>query len=211
MEKLTKNMPSGIYPRTKEHRDKIKKGMEKVKEKVRESIKRRYASGEKFGFQRGNKFGATSFLGKKHTKEARRKIRKARKKQVFSTETREKFSIAHRGEKGSNWKGGRTKLGGIIRKCFKYRQWRSDVFTRDNFTCILCGKKGGWLEVDHYPKKFSKILDEYQIKSLEEALNCEELWNINNGRTLCLKCHNKTKQNKNYGKIVSNDKEKSES
>jgi len=31
------------------------------------------------------------------------------------------------------------------------------------------------------------------INSLEEALNCEELWNVNNGRTLCRKCHNKTK------------------
>lgn len=26
-------------------------------------------------------------------------------------------------------------------------------------------------------------------KTLEDAENCEELWNINNGRTLCKSCH----------------------
>ena len=40
------------------------------------------------------------------------------------------------------------------------------------------------------------IFEEYKIKSLEEALNCEEFWNINNGRTLCRKCHNLTKGKK---------------
>jgi len=30
------------------------------------------------------------------------------------------------------------------------------------------------------------------ILSKEEALSCDELWNINNGRTLCIGCHKKT-------------------
>jgi len=79
-----------------------------------------------------------------------------------------------------------------IRETFKYRQWRSDVFTRDDFTCVLCGVSKVYLEADHYPKRFIDIIREYRIKTLEEALNCEELWNINNGRTLCLLCHRKT-------------------
>ena len=85
----------------------------------------------------------------------------------------------------NKWKGGITPLRKVIRCCFEYRQWRSDVFTRDNFTCILCGVRGGYLEADHYPKMFSTIFYEYKISSLEGALNCEEFWNINNGRTLC--------------------------
>ena len=95
------------------------------------------------------------------------------------------------------WKGGITPLNNQIRQCFKYRQWRSDVFTRDDFTCQECGKRGGCLEVDHYPKSFSDIFYKNEIKTLEQALDCEEFWNINNGRTLCLNCHKKTK---NYGK-----------
>jgi len=91
-----------------------------------------------------------------------------------------------RGENHFNWKGGISLLRNRIQSLFKYRQWRSDVFTRDNFTCQICE-----IKADHYPKMFYKIRDEFNIKSLEDAENCEELWNINNGRTLCKNCHRK--------------------
>jgi len=32
-------------------------------------------------------------------------------------------------------------------------------------------------------------VSEFRIKTFEQALTCEELWNINNGETLCKKCH----------------------
>lgn len=117
----------------------------------------------------------------------------------LSETTRRKISEAQKGEKGYWWKGGITPLLWQIRNCFEYRQWRSDVFTKDNFTCRLCGIRGTYLEADHYPKMFSVIFHENKIRSLEEALNCEELWNINNGRTLCRSCHDKTKKYKHYG------------
>jgi hypothetical protein len=79
----------------------------------------------------------------------------------------------------------------IIRETFKYRQWRSDIFTRDNFTCVICGLRGVYLEADHI-KRFIDIIREYKIETLDEAIGCEELWNINNGRTLCQQCHRKT-------------------
>lgn len=78
-----------------------------------------------------------------------------------------------------------------IRQLFKYRQWRSDIFTRDNYTCVLCGKSG-YIEADHYPIRFIDIIRKHEIKMLEQALDCEELWSINNGRTLCRPCHLKT-------------------
>lgn len=95
------------------------------------------------------------------------------------------------GENNCNWKGGVTKLAEQIRKCFKYRQWRSDIFERDNYTCQECGIRGTFLEA-HHIKEFSKIMAENNIKTLEQALACEELWNINNGQTLCKECHKKT-------------------
>ena len=50
-------------------------------------------------------------------------------------------------------------------------------------------------DADHiYP--FSKILDDYNITSIEEAISCEKLWDIENGRTLCRDCH---KQTDTYG------------
>jgi len=101
------------------------------------------------------------------------------------------------GEKNPRWKGGITSLVVKIRNCFFSRQWRSDVFTRDDFTRQLCGKRGGNLEADHFPKMFSEIVSENKLLTFQDAIRCSELWNINNGRTLCEKCHNLTKKGRN--------------
>lgn len=83
---------------------------------------------------------------------------------------------------------GRTPIVEQVRKCLEYRQWRSDVFTRDDFTCQVCGERGGKLHADHI-KQFAFIIAENEIKTIEQALDCSELWNLNNGRTLCVPCH----------------------
>src|SRR4030042_2238788 len=131
--------------------------------------------------------------GKPKSEEHRRKMALLRIGTKHSEETKRKMSESHKGEKSYLWRGGITSLRKQIRSCFKYRQWRSDVFTRDDFTCQECGKRGGNLEAHHDPKTFSQILKEYNIKTLEDALVCEELWNINGGKTLCKKDHNGTK------------------
>jgi 5-methylcytosine-specific restriction endonuclease McrA len=92
-------------------------------------------------------------------------------------------------ERVGSWKGGITPLIVKIRGCFLYRQWRSDIFTRDSFLCQECGKNGG-IEA-HHIKPFSTIIEENKIKTFSEAESCEELWNINNGVTLCIGCHDK--------------------
>ena len=96
------------------------------------------------------------------------------------------------GIKNGRWKGGISSLQRQIRNFLKTRQWRSDIFTRDEFTCQVCGQKGSQLEA-HHIKSFSKILEDNKIRNIEEAIRCEELWNLNNGKTLCLKCHDKIK------------------
>ena len=141
--------------------------------------------------------------GKEMSDVAKKKLSDARKKIVgwkHSLETRGTMSLAQRRERHWNWQGGITEIKLQIRKSFKYRQWRSDVFMRDNYTCGLCGQRGVKLEADHYPKMFSEVLKEYGVNSLESADACEELWNLNNGRTLCENCHKKsgrTRNNKN--------------
>lgn len=97
------------------------------------------------------------------------------------------------GPRNPNWKNGITSLLTRIRKSFKYRQWRSDIFTRDDFTCQECGRRGCYLEAHHTPLDFTDIMELNDIKTYEQAMDCEELWNINNGITLCEGCHNETK------------------
>lgn len=97
-----------------------------------------------------------------------------------------------RGSGGSNWKGGMTPLINLIRHCFKYRQWRCDIFQRDDYTCQKCEKRGGELNVHHKDKTFTEIFYINKIRSLDDAFKCEEFWNINNGETLCVSCHRKT-------------------
>jgi 5-methylcytosine-specific restriction endonuclease McrA len=107
-----------------------------------------------------------------------------------------KKSLNITGENNPNWKGGKTKLSSKIRNSAEYSFWRMSVFRRDNWTCQTCGaknKKGEKyiFDADHiYP--FSKILDDFNIASIEEAVSCEKLWDIENGRTLCRECHKKT-------------------
>jgi hypothetical protein len=99
------------------------------------------------------------------------------------------------GKNNSNWKGGITAINhglrDAIQNTFEYRQWRSDVYMRDNFQCKRCGSSASGTLNAHHKKLFQQILDEHRVTTVEQAILCEELWNINNGMTLCLDCHKK--------------------
>jgi hypothetical protein len=134
-----------------------------------------------------NKKRSIALQGRKKSPEHNKKVSESIKKWWSNPENRKRMT----GDNAFYWKGGVTPLKKLIRHCSKYKEWRISIMERDNYTCQKCDKHGGWLEVDHYPKTFAEILYEYNIKTLEDALNCEELWNKNNGRTLCKKCHKK--------------------
>jgi hypothetical protein len=108
-----------------------------------------------------------------------------------SEETKKRMSFIKKGVNNPAWKGGISPLEAKIRRSFEYRQWRSDVFTRDNFACQECCNNRD-LEA-HHIKSFALIIHENNIKTIEQAKVCEELWNINNGVTFCVNCH-KTKK-----------------
>jgi len=131
-------------------------------------------------------------LGRKLSEEIKAKVKKNNARHWLGKK-RENVSR----ENHHSWKANKTssEVKRLIRHSFEYRQWRSDIFKRDNFTCVLCFRQkevSGKLEADHYPKFFADILVEYNIQDIDTAVNCEELWNINNGRTLCKDCHEKT-------------------
>lgn len=95
------------------------------------------------------------------------------------------------GSKNPAWRGGVTPLVKKIRDSDKYAAWRVSVMERDGFKCQITGQIGGKLVVDHI-KPFSIVLIENDISSFEEALECEELWDIRNGRTLSKEAHIET-------------------
>lgn len=126
------------------------------------------------------------------SKETKEKLRVFNTGKRHTIETKKILSEMFKGERHYNWKGGISPLAKIIRRSFLYRQWRSDVYTRDDFTCQICLKRGGDLNADHFPKTFAFILQINAISSVGEAERCPELWDINNGRTLCVPCHRTT-------------------
>lgn len=83
------------------------------------------------------------------------------------------------GPLNNNWKGGITSLVQQIRHSPEMKQWRKDVFERDNYTCTECGRRRKVgdrviLEADHI-KSFAKHPELRLI--------------LGNGRTLCRECH----------------------
>ena len=100
-----------------------------------------------------------------------------------------------RGEKHYLWKGGTTNLNQAVRRLDENRKWARLVKNRDGRKCRLCGSQKN-IEADHI-LPLSLILEQHNITNRDEARECEHLWDINNGMTLCRECHYK-KDNKKY-------------
>jgi hypothetical protein len=96
-----------------------------------------------------------------------------------------------RGDGNPNWRGGSTALLPKIRNLSEYRVWRAAVFTRDDFTCQHCNRRGCKIDADHRIP-FSAIVHEHGITTVEAAVACSALWDVDNGRTLCRPCHQDT-------------------
>lgn len=82
-----------------------------------------------------------------------------------------------RGPAHPNWRGGKRTERREAMARWEYREWRTAVFQRDDFTCCFCGKRGGYLEADH-------------IKPW--SLFPQLRYAVSNGRTLCRPCHQAT-------------------
>jgi hypothetical protein len=83
------------------------------------------------------------------------------------------------GKNNYNWKGGITSERDKIMASEEYKEWRKQVFKRDNYTCMKCGDNKGHNLHAHHIKNFSS--------------NEELRFEVINGITLCDLCHNPSK------------------
>lgn len=137
-----------------------------------------------------------SQMGKKLSEETKQKISETNKR----LGRKPPYSI---GEKHPRWRGGFVSEYSRIRGSDKYKQWKQNIFIRDNFTCQDCGdKKGGNLN-SHHKKSFKKLLQEVKkylplFDLYTGAMLYAPLWDLNNGITLCEKCHKKRTKKLRY-------------
>jgi hypothetical protein len=128
----------------------------------------------------------STFKGKTHTEEARRKMSEAKKGKKLrlgkkhTLDTRKKISIVTRertprGENAFGYIDGKGVERHGVRQSDQYKRWRYDVYLRDNFTCQKCGDSSGGNLNAHHIKPFA---------------NYPELrFDVFNGITLCKSCH----------------------
>jgi hypothetical protein len=125
--------------------------------------------------------GITTRSGYKLSEAHKQKIRDARAKQLPPVPA------------GFKYFDNKTAEILIARMSLRYKLWRESVFVRDDYTCQICGKKGGKLNADH-------------IESF--ARYPEMRYDLSNGRTLCEQCHRLTptfggKSKKGFKKVNS--------
>lgn len=149
--------------------------------------------------------------GKKHSKEAKRKMSKAHIGKKLSEEHKEKISKSKCGKNGSmygkhhsektkkkmrgkrpnasgenhpRWNPNKTNKERILERHYpEYVKWRTAVFKRDDYICQICDKGGTTLNAHH-------------IEGYNHNKNLRLI--VSNGITLCKKCHNKF--HKKYGR-----------
>lgn len=100
------------------------------------------------------------------------------------------------GTKSHTWKGGRSGLTERIRTSSEYKQWRADVFFRDGWTCQTCGLRGHGKDIEsHHIVPINELLKKVHIKDISVddkyilAMSVPEMFDVNNGVTLCKQCH----------------------
>lgn len=187
------------------HSIKTRKKISKSKIGKRNSIKTEFKKG-RIPWNSGLKMMPLSEDRKKQNSEFMKRYRKTHPNPMDNPNTVEKMIKSCRGKLSPkttgrnhwNWKGGISSTRHRLQQSAKWKQWSREVFKRDNYICQKCGKSKCILNAHHLIIHFVEILNcirswkkdlniKYDI--YEFALRFEPLWDINNGQTLCVKCH----------------------
>ena len=100
----------------------------------------------------------------------------ATKQKMSDAQKRRPKTTWNRGEKHHSWKGGLSPWRNALSQTPAYKNWRTTVFKRDDYTCQMCNEHGGRLQAHH-------------IRPVRHHKNDLLIFDINNGITLCKECH----------------------
>ena len=114
-----------------------------------------------------------TWRGEKLPDYIKEKIRKTLTGHKLSEKTRKRISISLLGVKEDEWLGFASNKRQKYNHSKEHKLWREAIFKRDNYTCVWCGERG-YLEADH----IQRWCDFPELRLA-----------IDNGRTLCRKCH----------------------
>lgn len=119
----------------------------------------------------------SGWTGQKHTKEARLKQSVAKLGKKYSLEKRIAQSARLQDISIENWEGFVSTKTDRLKSSKQYKDWRRQVFERDNWTCQECGVRNNKLHPHHIKAK---------------STHPELVFEVSNGITLCKDCHRKT-------------------
>lgn len=157
-------MPTGVYPRTEEHKAKIRTSCKisqnrpDVKEKISKACKNPSAETRR----------KRSLASKRNWEKLKADPeRLAKRNKKLSEALKGKYT----GSKSSNWRGGKWDKTRLSNEA---KEWRKAVLARDDYTCRICNVRGGELHVDH----INRWSDYPELR-----------FELSNGRALCRPCH----------------------
>ena len=140
------------------------------------------------GLSLGRTKGTNHRAGYSHREDSKRKASESHK--AFCAANPD--AVAARGEKTRGeahylWNGGSSKLNDSIRRMTENRKWMDAIKARDGH-CTRCGSEQA-LE-SHHKTGLAALIERLGITSREDARqHAAELWNLDNGVTLCQPCH----------------------
>jgi hypothetical protein len=136
------------------------------------------------GLKLGRRQGTNNRTGYSHRESSKRKCA-ASNRAYWAAHPEQAIARGTRGELHYKWKGGASKLNVSIRQMHEHRQWMDATKARDG-KCA-CGSTEN-LE-SHHIVELADLIAQYGIKNREDARTCPELWDTDNGVTLCRRCH----------------------
>jgi len=181
-------MPTGVYHRSEKEKTRLKDMLKTIGYKTPKG--KRFSPSTEFKkglipWNKGKEW--IEMRGENHP--SRNPVHKLTFRRVWQQSKGILLKGILRGENHPQWKGGKTPLIMKLRNSPKYKEWRIAIFERDKFTCLICeDNRGGNLEA-HHKNGMADIIHQNNIGSVEEAMNCDKLWDLKNGVTLCQNCH----------------------